>query len=92
MILQLILGFYPPYIKAMELFSFGSETFFASNIHVVECRWKFYKLSEPTGSDFESCQIYIYIYICGVIQKDGLNFIRLYFLNYIRYVNDLCKS
>jgi len=63
MILQLILGFYPPYIKAMELFSFGSETFFASNIHVVECRWKFYKLSEPTGSDFESCQIYIYIYI-----------------------------
>jgi len=24
-----------------------------------------------------------------VIQKDGLNFIRLYFLNYTRYVNDL---
>ena len=24
-----------------------------------------------------------------VIQKDGLNFVRLYFLNYIRYVNDL---
>jgi len=24
-----------------------------------------------------------------VIQKDGLNFVRLYFLNYRRYVNDL---
>jgi hypothetical protein len=25
----------------------------------------------------------------GVIKKDGLNFVRLYFLNYIWYVNDL---
>jgi len=25
----------------------------------------------------------------GVIQKDILNFVRLYFLNYTRYVNDL---
>ena len=25
----------------------------------------------------------------SVIQKDGLNFVRLYFLNYTRYVNDL---
>ena len=25
----------------------------------------------------------------SVIQKDALNFIRLYFLNYTRYVNDL---
>ena len=25
----------------------------------------------------------------SVIQKDGLIFVRLYFLNYIRYVNDL---
>jgi hypothetical protein len=33
--------------------------------------------------------IYIYIYIYSVIQKDGLNFVRLYFLNYIWYVNDL---
>jgi len=24
-----------------------------------------------------------------VIQKDGLNFVRLYFLNYTWYVNDL---
>jgi len=24
-----------------------------------------------------------------VIQKDGLNFVRLYLLNYTRYVNDL---
>jgi len=24
-----------------------------------------------------------------MIQKDGLNFVRLYFLNYTRYVNDL---
>jgi len=24
-----------------------------------------------------------------VIQKDGLNFVRQYFLNYTRYVNDL---
>jgi len=24
-----------------------------------------------------------------VIQKDGLNFVRLYFLNYAWYVNDL---
>ena len=27
--------------------------------------------------------------INGVIQKDGLNFVRLYFLNYTWYVNDL---
>ena len=27
--------------------------------------------------------------IYSVIQKDGLNFVRLYFLNYIWYVNDL---
>jgi len=25
----------------------------------------------------------------SVIQKDGLNFVRLYFLNYTWYVNDL---
>jgi hypothetical protein len=25
----------------------------------------------------------------GVIQRDGLNFVRLYFLNYTWYVNDL---
>ena len=25
----------------------------------------------------------------SVIQKDGINFVRLYFLNYTRYVNDL---
>jgi len=24
-----------------------------------------------------------------MIQKDGLNFVRLYFLNYTRHVNDL---
>jgi len=74
----------------MELFSFGSQAFFASNIHVVDCRWKFYKLSEPTGSDFDSCQIYIYMY--SVIQKDGLNFVHIYFLNYTLYVNELCNS
>ena len=27
--------------------------------------------------------------ICSVIQKDGLNFVRLYFLNYTWYVNEL---
>jgi len=27
--------------------------------------------------------------IYRVIQKDGLNFVRLYFLNYTWYVNDL---
>jgi len=27
----------------------------------------------------------------SVIQKDGLNFVRLYFLNYIRYGNELHK-
>jgi len=26
---------------------------------------------------------------CSVIQNDGLNFVRLYFLNYRWYVNDL---
>ena len=31
----------------------------------------------------------IYIYIYRVIQKDGLNFVRLYFLNYTWYVTDL---
>jgi len=25
----------------------------------------------------------------SVIQKDGLNFVRLYFLNYKRYMNDV---
>jgi len=28
-------------------------------------------------------------YIYSVIQKDGLKFVRLYFLNYTSYVNDL---
>jgi len=28
-------------------------------------------------------------YMYRVIQKDGLNFVRLYFLNYTWYVNDL---
>jgi hypothetical protein len=41
------------------MFSFGSLAFFASSIDVVDCRWKFYKLSEPTGSDFDFCQINI---------------------------------
>jgi len=27
-----------------------------------------------------------------MIQKDGLNFVRLYFLNYTWYVNDLYNS
>jgi len=27
--------------------------------------------------------------LCSVIRKDGLNFVRLYFLNYTLYVNDL---
>ena len=30
-----------------------------------------------------------YIYIYRVIQKDVLNFVRLYFLNYTWHVNDL---
>jgi hypothetical protein len=57
MTLQLILGFSPVYKKAQVMFSFGSQAFFASSINVVDCRWKFYKLSEPTGSDFDSTQI-----------------------------------
>jgi len=31
----------------------------------------------------------VYEIIYSMIQKDGLNFIRLYFLNYTWYVNDL---
>jgi hypothetical protein len=31
----------------------------------------------------------MYVYIYSVIQKDGLKFVRLYFLNYTWYVNDL---
>jgi len=31
----------------------------------------------------------ICVLIYSVIQKDGLSFVRLYFLNYTRYVNDL---
>jgi hypothetical protein len=31
-----------------------------------------------------------YVYVCiYMTQKDGLNFVRLYFLNYTWYVNDL---
>jgi hypothetical protein len=30
-----------------------------------------------------------FLLIYSVIQKDGLNFVRLYFLNYTWYVNDL---
>ena len=30
-----------------------------------------------------------YLVKYSVIQSDGLNFIRLYFLNYTRYVNNL---
>ena len=36
--------------------------------------------------------VYLYTYshhIYSVIQKNGLNIVRLYFLNYIGYVNDL---
>jgi len=46
--------------------------------------------------------VYLYLYLCprfiticwssvmySAIQKDGLNFVRLYFLNYTWYVNDL---
>jgi len=33
--------------------------------------------------------LYLYIPIYSVIQKDGLNFVRLCFLNYTWYVNDL---
>jgi len=29
------------------------------------------------------------LFIYSVIKKDGLNFVRLYFPNYTRYVNDL---
>ena len=32
---------------------------------------------------------FILIVKYSVIQKDGLNFVRLYFLNYTWYVNDL---
>ena len=48
------IGFYPPYKKALELFSFGSQTLFTSGTHIIDFRWKFYKLSEPTGSDIDS--------------------------------------
>jgi len=36
-----------------------------------------------------SASLHIYIYIYSMIQKDGLSFVRLYFLNYTWYVNDL---
>jgi hypothetical protein len=35
------------------------------------------------------CVNLLYESIYSVIQKDGLNFVRLYFLNYTWYVNDL---
>jgi len=34
---------------------------------------------------------YVYIVVYSVIQKDGLNFVRLYFLNFAWYVNDQHK-
>ena len=36
-------------------------------------------------SDQKICSRWIY----SVIQKAGLNFVRLYFLNYTRYVNNI---
>ena len=34
------------------------------------------------------CDVHCAFVGYSVIQKDGLNFVRLYFLNYIRYAND----
>jgi hypothetical protein len=42
--------------------------------------WQTFLIATEAGSAVE---------IYSVIQKDGLNFVRLYFLNYIWYVNDL---
>jgi hypothetical protein len=47
----------------------------------------------PARSFYCSCRYLITTgtvqYSYSVIKKDGLNFVRLYFLNYTRYVNDL---
>ena len=37
----------------------------------------------------DKIEVDIYNIIYRAIQKDGLNFVRLYFLNYTWYVNDL---
>jgi len=44
---------------------------------------------QPTAPPRTSSRIFIQHQIYSVIQKDGLNFVRLYFLNYAWYVNDL---
>jgi len=46
-------------------------------------------LHESTFIAVPLCLIIRPRYIYSVIQKDGLNFVRLYFLNYTRYMNDL---
>jgi len=38
---------------------------------------------------FKHISEYIYVYIKSAIQKDGLHFVRLYFLNSTWYVDDL---
>jgi len=53
--------------------------------------YQIYQLYSPPTQRYNLIKykiVYDYI-IYGVILKDGPNFIRLYFLNYTWYVNDL---
>jgi hypothetical protein len=50
-----------------------------------ECSYLVYQGEIETSLDFDGKNVLKY----GVIQKDGLNFVRLYLLNYTWYVNDL---
>jgi hypothetical protein len=48
-----VLGFYQLYLKnVLKIFSFGSQTRFTSNAHVVHCTLKFPQLSQPIGRDW----------------------------------------
>lgn len=63
---------YALYFKmVLEMFSFGSQTHVTRNKHGVYCTSKFYKLSEPTGSEISvSCQIIVLSIIKNCVQQN----------------------
>ena len=70
-----------------------NEKFQCGKFHKAECETAFTTVINNQSIDLLNLMSVNYIYLCvlkySVIQKGRLNFVRLYFLNYTRYVNDL---
>jgi len=51
---------------------------------------KYYQCLSVLSLSYPACKLHLFcIILYSVIQKDGLNFVRLYFLNCTWYLNDL---